>query len=373
MRSLHLSAVVIVSFLSVFGVVAACGRPVVCTEEALQCPDGTFVGRTGPRCEFVCPDAGVACPADALQCPDGTFVGRTGPRCEFVCPDAGVADSGVACPQDAFRCPDGTFVGRRGPRCEFAPCPGDGGVVGCTKDAFRCPDGTVVGRTGAACEFVCPGVRDGGACPPVACTLFCPYGFVRDPSTGCESCSCNPPPSDGGVVCTADAFQCPDGTWVGRTGPRCEFVCPPARDAGVRDAGVVCTQDAFQCPDGTWVGRTGPRCEFVCPPPRDAGVVCLPVVCTLFCQYGFARDPLTGCEVCACNPPPRPDGGLPCFKGGCSGQLCADQPLGSTCEWRAEYACYRNATCERQGSGQCGWTQTPSLVACLAAARDGGP
>ncbi len=37
----------------------------------------------------------------------------------------------------------------------------------------------------------------------------------RDPNTGGE-----------GVVCTMDAFQCPDGSWVGRTGPSCEFVCP---------------------------------------------------------------------------------------------------------------------------------------------------
>ncbi|OGY14177.1 MAG: hypothetical protein A3A58_03085 [Candidatus Blackburnbacteria bacterium RIFCSPLOWO2_01_FULL_41_27] len=28
---------------------------------------------------------------------------------------------------------------------------------------------------------------------------------------------------------------------------------------------VVCAQDALQCPDGTYVGRTGPNCEFVCP------------------------------------------------------------------------------------------------------------
>jgi hypothetical protein len=28
---------------------------------------------------------------------------------------------------------------------------------------------------------------------------------------------------------------------------------------------VFCTMDAMQCPDGTWVGRTGPKCEFVCP------------------------------------------------------------------------------------------------------------
>jgi Immunoglobulin-like domain of bacterial spore germination len=29
----------------------------------------------------------VACTADAMQCPDGLFVGRTGPNCEFVCPE----------------------------------------------------------------------------------------------------------------------------------------------------------------------------------------------------------------------------------------------------------------------------------------------
>jgi|SRR3989344_5077558 len=28
---------------------------------------------------------------------------------------------------------------------------------------------------------------------------------------------------------------------------------------------VICTQDAMQCPNGTWVGRTGPNCEFICP------------------------------------------------------------------------------------------------------------
>jgi hypothetical protein len=29
--------------------------PVACTMDAMQCPDGTSVGRTGPNCEFVCP------------------------------------------------------------------------------------------------------------------------------------------------------------------------------------------------------------------------------------------------------------------------------------------------------------------------------
>ncbi|MEN9881293.1 MAG: hypothetical protein RLZZ308_476 [Candidatus Parcubacteria bacterium] len=28
--------------------------------------------------------------------------------------------------------------------------------------------------------------------------------------------------------------------------------------------GTVCSQDAYQCPNGTWVGRTGSNCQFVC-------------------------------------------------------------------------------------------------------------
>ena len=33
--------------------------------------------------------------------------------------------------------------------------------------------------------------------------------------------------------------------------------------------------------------------------------------------------------------------------------------------FKPEYACYHEATCERQGDGHCGWTQTPRLTACL--------
>lgn len=31
-------------------------QPVACTMDAKQCSDGTYVGRTGPNCEFVCPE-----------------------------------------------------------------------------------------------------------------------------------------------------------------------------------------------------------------------------------------------------------------------------------------------------------------------------
>lgn len=59
-----------------------------------------------------------------------------------------------------------------------------------------------------------------------------------------------------------------------------------------------------------------------------------------------------------------------CYVGGCSAQLCTDRPDAvSTCEWTEAYACYKTAVCERQATGQCGWTQSASLTQCLANAR----
>lgn len=58
-----------------------------------------------------------------------------------------------------------------------------------------------------------------------------------------------------------------------------------------------------------------------------------------------------------------------CIVTGCSGQVCADREVITTCEWREEYACYRTAKCERQPDGQCGWTSTEELKTCLAKAQ----
>lgn len=57
-----------------------------------------------------------------------------------------------------------------------------------------------------------------------------------------------------------------------------------------------------------------------------------------------------------------------CFVGGCSGQVCSDQEgVITTCEFRPEFACFQDATCERQADGGCGWTETAELQTCLAA------
>jgi hypothetical protein len=57
-----------------------------------------------------------------------------------------------------------------------------------------------------------------------------------------------------------------------------------------------------------------------------------------------------------------------CIKTGCSGTVCAEpgNDVVTTCEMKPEYACYQKATCEKQPSGSCGWTETPELAACLA-------
>lgn len=79
------------------------------------------------------------------------------------------------------------------------------------------------------------------ACAPAPGGSTCSYdgkayasgqGFPS--SDGCNSCGCQP---DGSVVCT-------------------ERACAP----------VACTEEAKQCPDGSYVARTGPNCEFAaCP------------------------------------------------------------------------------------------------------------
>ena len=65
------------------------------------------------------------------------------------------------------------------------------------------------------------------------------------------------------------------------------------------------------------------------------------------------------------NPTPAPAG---CVKSGCSGTVCTEpgKEVVTTCEYKAEYGCYKDGVCERQPDGNCGWTQTPALQACLA-------
>lgn len=75
---------VTIYFFSTTRIVRTTPSPKMCTQEAKQCPDGSYVGRVGPNCEFAkCPDAekppigrvcigpnDTSCPAD-YECVQG--------------------------------------------------------------------------------------------------------------------------------------------------------------------------------------------------------------------------------------------------------------------------------------------------------------
>jgi hypothetical protein len=50
---------------------------------------------------------------------------------------------------------------------------------------------------------------------PYVDTIFSNFEFIESTISPTES-----------VVCANDARECTDGTWVGRSGPNCQFVCP---------------------------------------------------------------------------------------------------------------------------------------------------
>ena len=101
---------------------------------------------------------------------------------------------------------------------------------------------------------------------------------------------------------------------------------------------------------------------------------CLACLCLVACSKSSEPPPPATPDPTASDAPtpdtaapdePPDDAGAPCKPTGCSGTVCADEDVATTCEYKAEYACYRDATCERQDDGSCGWTQTPELQACL--------
>jgi hypothetical protein len=133
-----------------------------CTAKGIMCTVKACGGGSSPG------NPGQACTDDAMVCPDGSSVGRTGPNCEFApCPGA------TACDLMAKICPDGSAVGKTGPNCEWAPCPGEPSVdpsklgQSCTNSPHTCP-------TGQSCSsFPTYGFR----CSSDPCAaLTCPAG-----------------------------------------------------------------------------------------------------------------------------------------------------------------------------------------------------
>lgn len=73
------------------------------------------------------------------------------------------------------------------------------------------------------------------------------------------------PSARGPVACTADAMLCSDGSYVGRTGPSCQFVCPePVVTASGGTGGIVKFESGIR-----GVVMVGPTCPVERDPPTQ--------------------------------------------------------------------------------------------------------
>lgn len=168
------------------------------------------------------------------------------------------------------------------------------------------------------------------------------YGIVRQ-SDGTLLISRN---GESGVLTSAEdpcnLTDCPTGTHCVSSGGSATCEVNPGGCATVRCA------SGTQCVEGANGAAT-------CEPVRGPGCA------ATLCMTGTTCvEDANGVAEC------KPNTTAPCVKTGCSGHICADQQRITTCEFRPEYACYQQAVCERNASGQCGFRQTSALTSCLA-------
>lgn len=183
---------------------------------------------------------------------------------------------------------------------------------------------------------------------------------------------------DPNVVCIA--FPCTlaeTGKWnVFRSGGRNRLLVRPAGGKAWRYYQVAKTNDGLRLTRGgatTTLATKAPGAScaaMLC----AANTICVegpnggecqpidkPTCAATTCLFGHTC--VEGPNGAECQAPTTP-----CVRTGCSGQICADDHRVSTCEYRPEYACYQQATCERQANGQCGFTPSTQLSSCLASA-----
>ena len=344
------------------------------------CGCGDFFGSGGSpngfvACSMQClpPDDGGACMDDS-ECANGQICDTEnycegapscmpGVPCEPVCygkcvdPPTGCASS--------LDCKDGYI-------CEAAACVEDPWYNECWTDE-ECGPGYI-------CEC-----QDPWAWSANALVIACVNKCVEDPNANtctddsqcgegqiclsdeCGPCDC-PPPIPGGPTCAC---------------PACEGVCVD----GEPDPGA-CMDDS-ECPSD-FICNTWDYC--LSPPGCDPSQPC-PAVCYGMCEYGgaeecFADEDCPAGQICeyggtstepcdpsggGCGAPAPPIGQCvdapktECIVSGCSSQVCAEEPVFTTCEWLPIYQCFQLTACGNYGEGGgCGWEETDEFLECIA-------
>ena len=128
-----------------------------------------------------------------------------------------------------------------------------------------------------------------------------------------------------GVACTMEAKMCPDGSYVGRQGPNCEFAkCPKTENADKCNYGN---------PDKNYVGKSKDECsriKFMCVQDKEY----FSDECGCGCKVTDSIDVQIKCDVSECGPAL----GMPNY-------LCPDGKTSSG----------PTGNCLRNPDGTCGW------------------
>ena len=125
-------------------------------------------------------------------------------------------------------------------------------VVATSTDKVQC-------KTDNDCmEVSCPGT--GGFAHEMCFQGRCIFApGVKERCTAQPSCNCPSNYIKEGDTCTPKCYY---------STPKClmpSIMCSRNIEVATTTNPIACTMDAMQCPDGSYVGRTGPKCEFVCP------------------------------------------------------------------------------------------------------------
>ncbi|MCA9518324.1 MAG: hypothetical protein KC635_25490, partial [Myxococcales bacterium] len=327
-----------------------------------------------PACWGYCADPGPGeCGANG-ECPAGYHCGCGWPAdgsatdiaCYPMCvpddPDPGHCTSNADCGDHEY-CGCGPGVGmQNGLVCNLQ----------CLPEPYDCSQNSDC--ESGVCNFeICSGAADPMPCDGDGCANR------PAPPAECKG-YCAPP--DEPIMCDLNG-QCPDGYHCGCGNPfqgsgggmpngiACYLQCVPDGDPGTCNGDGDC-RDGQHCVITAGGGWCVDDPADQCMDDRDcaANQHCERDVCPAApCTY----DEATGEVVCppcygTCQDDPTP---TTCQRTGCSGQVCAAEPVYTTCEWREYYQCFQLATCGANDAGACGWQGNDAFRECMQA--HGGP
>ena len=273
----------------------------------------------------------------------------------------------VACTNDSH-CPSGKYCDPDADQC-----------VACYKDA-HCEKGVCSAQTNQCVECFSNDDCASGMCDEVNhICVVCGSDDDCDDLDPCTAETCvegtcevayamDGQPCDDGEKCTLDDV-CTAGVCVGGPkDPGCEeppSPCEDAQDGMACDDGDECTLDDY-CLGGKCVADSiAPECfeqdldgdgfsvaEGDCNDTDGTINPAAPEVCNNIDDDCDGEIDEGVCQV-------------ECVVSGCSGQICASEPMDSDCQWLPEYECLQFSECGPYAAGQCGWLKTPEYVDCL--------